>query len=91
MGGKEMEGNEEQKRKAAREAKEAGQKPSEVGATKGASQQPTEADDNMTHQQKLDLKREGKEESLNEPAQEARPGSRDSDTPDNERYPRRND
>ena len=88
MGGKKMEGNEEQKRQAAREAKESGHSPSEIGATTGASQQRTEAADGMSHQEKLDLKREGKHDVIQQNTPEARPGSRDADTPDRERHPR---
>jgi hypothetical protein len=82
MGGKSMEGSPEQKRQAAREAREEGRKPSEVGRTTGASQQRTEADDDLTHQQRLDLKREGKPDVISENTPEARPGSRDPDTAD---------
>ncbi len=89
MGGKQMEGNEEQKRQAAREAREAGKKPSEVGATTGSSKQRTEADANMTHQEKVDLKREGKHDVISQNTPETRPGSRDADSPDRETYPRR--
>ena len=49
MGGKKMEGNEEQKRQAARDAREEGKSASEVGASTGGSQQRTEAGDNMSH------------------------------------------
>ncbi len=88
MSGKQMEGNEEQRRQAAKQARDEGKKPSEVGATTGASKQRTEADDSMTHQQKIDLKREGKQDVIRENTPEASPGSRDEDTPDRERYPR---
>ena len=75
-----MEGDEEQKRAAAREAKAAGRKPSEVGATTGASKQRKEAPDNASHQEKMDLKHEGKQGGRQEQDDErARPGSRDSD------------
>lgn len=89
MGGKQMEGNEQQKRQAARDAREAGKKPSEVGATTGASQQQAKADTNMSHQERLDMKREGKHDVIRENTPEARPGSRDSDTLDRERFPRK--
>lgn len=82
MGGKSMEGSPEQKRQAAREAREEGKRPSEVGRTTGASQQRTEAGDDMTHQQRLDLQREGKPDVISENTPEARPGSRDPDTAD---------
>lgn len=88
MSGKQMEGSEEQKQAAAKEAREAGKKPSAVGATTGASQQPTEASGNMSHQEKIDLKREGKPDTIQQNTPEARPGTRDPDTPDRERYPR---
>lgn len=89
MGGKQMEGSEEQKRQAGREAHEAGKKPSEMGATTGASKQRTESKSSQSHQEKLDLKREGKQDTLTENTPEARPGSRDADSPDREKYPRR--
>jgi hypothetical protein len=86
MSGKKMEGNEEQKQAAARDARHEGKSASEVGATTGASKQHTDAKPGETHQQRLDLKREG--EANQEGAPEARPGSRDPDTLDHERFPR---
>lgn len=89
MGGKKMEGNEQQKRDAARDAREEGKSASEVGASTGGSQQRTEAKGDMTHQERLDLKREGKPDKLEQDATPAaRPGSRDPDTLDHEKYPR---
>ncbi|HEX9937639.1 MAG TPA: hypothetical protein VGB15_10975 [Longimicrobium sp.] len=84
---KKMEGNEEQKRQAAREAREAGKSPSEMGATTGSSKQHTDAKTGDTHQERLDLKTEGKVDQTDPP--EARPGSRDPDTLDHERFPRK--
>lgn len=89
MGGKKMEGSEEQKRKAAKEAREAGKDPSEVGATTGSSKQRQESDRTLTHQQKIDLQREGKQDVISENTPEARPGSRDPDTEDREKHPRK--
>ncbi len=90
MAGKQMEGSEEQKQAAAREARSQGKSASEVGATSGASKQRTEAQAGDSHQERLDLKREGKRDQLSgtDNAAEARPGSRDNDTPDRETYPR---
>lgn len=88
MGGKKMEGSEEQKRQAAREARDEGKSASGVGASTGGSQQRTEARSGMSHQERLDLKREGKPDQITENTPEARPGSRDSDTLDQEKYPR---
>ena len=86
MGGKKMEGSEEQKQAAAREARREGKSASEVGASTGASHQHNDAQKGMSHQQRLDLKREGKVDETDAP--EARPGSRDADTLDREKYPR---
>lgn len=89
MGGKQMEGDNRQRRRTAKEAEDQGKRPSETSGTLGASKQRTEADENMSHQQKLDLKREGKQDRIHGNTPEAQPGSRDPDTPDRERYPRR--
>ena len=88
MSGKQMEGNEEQKQAAARRAREEGKRASEVGATTGASKQRQEAQSGMSHQQRLDLQREGKQDQLTENTPEARPGSRDPDSLDRETHPR---
>jgi hypothetical protein len=86
--GKQMYGNVEQTRLAARDARAEGKQPSEVGATTGASQQRNEAQNGMSHQQRIDLKREGKQDDLSQETPEARPGSRDAHTVDHEKYPR---
>ena len=88
MAGKQMEGDNKQRRAAAREAREHDRKASEVGATTGSSKQRTEADENATHQERIDLKREGKQKVIRQNTPEARPGSRDADTLDRERHPR---
>ena len=72
-----MEGNAEQKRKAAREARAEGKKPSEMSATTGASKQRKESRGKMTHQEKMDQKHEGK--TNQKPGERARPGSRETD------------
>jgi hypothetical protein len=86
--GKQMEGDNTERRKLAKEARDAGKKASEVGASQSASQQATKADKGMSHQQKLDLKREGKQNVLAANTPEARPRSRDEDTEDRESHPR---
>lgn len=88
MGGKQMEGDNKARRAAAKKARDAGKSASEVGASQGASQQRAKADTDMTHQEKLDLQREGKQDVIRENTPEARPGSRDADTLDRERHPR---
>ena len=86
--GKQMEGDNRERRENAKEARKQGKSASEVGASQSASQQRTEADNNMTHQQKIDLKREGKHAVISENTPEAHPRSRDGDTPDREVSPR---
>ena len=87
--GKSMEGSEEQKQKLAREAKEQGKSASEVGASTGASKQQARSDDSDSHQVRLDQKHQGKQDQVHHTqGEEARPGSRDADTPDKERHPR---
>ena len=80
MSGKQMEGNNRQRRKAADEARETGQQASDVSATLGSSKQINSPKDELSHQEKLDLKREGKQDNpVQGPPREARPRSRDED------------
>jgi hypothetical protein len=88
MGGKQMEGDNRERRKTAKEARDEGKKASEVAGTSGSSKQRAKADRDATHQEKLDQKREGKHDVIRENTPEARPGSRDADTLDRERHPR---
>lgn len=88
MGGKQMEGDNTERRTLATAARDEGKQPSEVGATLGGSKQRNEAEDDMTHQQRVDLGREGKHNVIANNTPEARPGSRDTDTPDRESHPR---
>jgi hypothetical protein len=78
MGGKQMEGNAEQRRQKAKEAHREGKAPSEVGATLGASQQHKDSDRSMSHQERQELKREGKHDVLHDQGNsKTRPRSRD--------------
>lgn len=86
--GKQMQGDDRERRKLARDAREAGRKPSETGVSQGAAKQRTKADSKMTHQKRLDLKREGKHEVTAANTPKARPGSRDPETRDRESHPR---
>ena len=76
-----LEGDNEQRRAAAREAREQGKKPSEVGATLGASKQLKSAPNDASHQEKMDLKGEGKASrgGTSASAQKPRPGNREVD------------
>jgi hypothetical protein len=88
MGGKQMEGDNEERRKLAKAAKDAGKTASEVAASTGASKQRAEAHSDASHQKKIDQKREGKHNVIAQNTPEARPGSRDDDTPKRESHPR---
>jgi hypothetical protein len=61
MAGKKREGNEEQRRQKAREAKRAGQLPSEQGATQGASKQRKHLPHDEDHVEKLQSTRQRKQ------------------------------
>lgn len=73
-----IEGDENQKRKAAREAKAQGKRPSEMGATTGASKQLEQTRGKASHQEKLDTKREGKARNAGTSGK-PRPGNREQD------------
>lgn len=88
MGGEQMDGDNEERRALATAARDAGKQASEIGASTGASQQRAEADPEMTHQQRLDLEREGKHNVLSANTPEARPRSRDDDSEKRESHPR---
>jgi hypothetical protein len=88
MGGKQMEGDNAERRKTAQQARDEGKAASEVGGSQGASQQRAKADGDASHQEKIDQKREGKHDVIQQNTPEARPGSRDADTLDRERHPR---
>ena len=76
-----MEGNDEQRRQAAREARAQGKAPSEVGATQGASKQRKSARQSDSHQEKMDMKSEGKASRAHRNADVGtpRPGNRETD------------
>lgn len=65
--GKQMEGDNQQRRAAAREAREAGDRPSEHGMTTGGSKQPSRADvdadqlDRLAEIQKGEAKQAGRD------------------------------
>jgi hypothetical protein len=75
------EGDNEQRRAAAREARAQGKRPSEMGATLGASKQRKAAKKGSSHQEKMDLKHEGKNatQAGEKRSERARPGSRERD------------
>lgn len=74
MGGKQMEGDNRQRRKKAKEAREQGKAPSESGATTGASQQRQHVGEDEGHREKIETIREGKQDVIRENTPEPRPG-----------------
>jgi len=74
-----MEGDENQRRQAARDAREQGKRPSEVSATLGASKQRKHAKDHEgDHSTRLAQRHEGKQQQHPEKGK-PRPGNRDED------------
>lgn len=87
MAHRKMQGNDDQRRRAGREARAHGRSPSEVGATRGADTQLTHEPrhrERLTHQERLDQRNEGKMQTHGRDI--ARPGDRDE--PEREQYPR---
>jgi hypothetical protein len=80
-----MEGDNEQRRNKAREARAQGKRPSEMSATLGASKQRKEAPSRATHQEKLDQRHEGKQAGGRSKGT-ARPGNREKDPRREERF-----
>jgi hypothetical protein len=76
MGGKQMEGDNRERRRKAKDARDHGRKPSEVRATLGASKQREEAAENDDHGERLDLKHAGKTPSVMRGKPNISPGSR---------------
>ena len=72
-----VEGDNEQRRARAREAREQGKLPSEEGVTLGASKQRREAKQGADHQEKLETRDKGKRGSGT--SGKPRPGNRDTD------------
>jgi hypothetical protein len=62
MAGKEAEGNEEQRRAAAREARREGSTPSAEKVTTGASKQPSHLSRHVPHEEKVARQHEGKQQ-----------------------------
>ena len=76
---KQMEGDDTQRKAAAREARELGKSASEMGATLGASKQRKEAKGNeQSHQERLEQRDHG-EQRANDDDDQPRPGNRDED------------
>jgi hypothetical protein len=72
--GKQMEGDNKQRRKKAKEARDRGNLASEENATMGASKQREKADSSDEYPQTLDNIRDGKHRVIRENTPERRPG-----------------
>lgn len=84
---REQEGNNEQRRAKARQARNEGKRPSEVSATLGASKQTKSAKGGGSHQERIAQKREGKEASTAKGTSgKPRPGNRDTDPKRTDRW-----
>ena len=79
-----MEGDENQRRRAAKKARAEGKLPSEVGATLGASKQLKSAKAGASHQEKLETQGEGKRGPGT--SGKPRPGNRETDPKRTERW-----
>jgi len=79
-----IEGDNQQRRRAAGEARRAGKRPSEVAATLGASKQRKEAKRTASHQERTDRKTEGKRGPGT--SGKPRPGNREIDPKRTDRW-----
>jgi hypothetical protein len=74
MSGKQMEGDNKERRAKAREARERGNAPSEEGSTKGASQQREHVGEDVGHREKIETIRKGKQDVIQQNTPEPKPG-----------------
>ncbi|HMI54586.1 MAG TPA: hypothetical protein VK494_00220 [Gemmatimonadaceae bacterium] len=79
-----LEGDNEQRGRKAREARRKGLQPSEVGATLGAGKQRKEAPRSESHQERMDTKAKGKRGAGT--SGKPRPGSRNIDPKRTDRW-----
>jgi hypothetical protein len=78
MGGKQMEGDNRERRKKAREARDEGNLPSEEAATSGSSKQREHVGD-VDHREKIESLRKGKPDIIQQNTSEPKPGYRSGD------------
>ncbi|HSH46369.1 MAG TPA: hypothetical protein VK966_11050, partial [Longimicrobiales bacterium] len=77
--GKQMEGDNRQRRKKAREARERGNTPGEENVTTGASKQRERMKHDAGHREKIESIRQGKQEVISQNTPEPRPGYGEED------------
>jgi hypothetical protein len=73
MGGKQMEGDNRQRRKKAKEARDRGHSPSEEQVTTGGSKQRQNVGD-VGHREKIETIRQGKQDVIQQNTPEPKPG-----------------
>lgn len=74
MGGKQMEGDNRERRKKAKEARDEGKSPSAEHVTTGGSKQQEHIGNEGEHKEKVENIREGKHDVIRENTPEPRPG-----------------
>lgn len=79
-----IEGDADQRRRAAKEARRKGERPSESRATLGASKQRKEASGRASHQERMDTRTEGKRGAGT--SGKPRPGNRNIDPKRTDRW-----
>ena len=79
-----VEGDEDERRRRAREARREGKSPSEAGVTIGASKQRREAKPKASHQEKMDTRERGKRGPGT--SGKPRPGNREVDPKRTDRW-----
>lgn len=79
MAGKQMEGDNKERRKKAREARDKGRVPSEEASTTGSSKQREHLDDDVSHREKIETIRKGKQDVIQQNTPEPKPGYADDD------------
>jgi hypothetical protein len=74
MGGKQMEGDNKERRRKAKEARDEGKLPSEDAATSGSSKQREHVSGDMDHREKIETLRKGKQDIIQQNTSEPKPG-----------------
>ncbi len=74
MSGKQMEGDNRERRKKAAKARDEGNRPSEEGATTGSSKQREHVADDVGHREKIETIRKGKPDVIQQNTPEPKPG-----------------
>jgi hypothetical protein len=74
MSGKQMEGDNRERRKKAREARESDRLPSEEAATTGSSKQREHVQEDIDHRERIETIRKGKQDVIQQNTPEPKPG-----------------